>query len=140
MNHNFRRLTDLFNYIHIEASHIYHSQVGTEWCFNDYCNSFNRIYIVLDGGGLLYNENERTALVPSISTFAIVSSVPFALFEAVIIPLAPLRTTNPLSGHPHRAYIRPLSRPYPSCSTDPRLPKGHRQRHYHTARLHHRPT
>ena len=64
MNHNFRRLTDLFNYIHIKSSHIYHSKVGTEWCFNDYCNSFNRIYIVLDGGGLLYNEHERINMSP----------------------------------------------------------------------------
>ena len=64
MNHNFNQLTDLFNYINIKASHIYHAEVGTEWQFNDYCHNFNRVYIVLDGSGVLYNEQESITMAP----------------------------------------------------------------------------
>ena len=64
MNHNFRQLTYLFNYINIKASHIYHASVGTEWRFNDYCHNFNRVYIVLDGSGVLFNENENITMQP----------------------------------------------------------------------------
>ena len=64
MNHNFRQLTYLFNYINIKASHIYHASVGTEWRFNDYCHNFNRVYIVLDGSGVLFNENESITMQP----------------------------------------------------------------------------
>ena len=64
MNHNFKQLTNLFNYINIKASHIYHAKVGTEWRFNDYCHNFNRVYIVLDGSGVLFNETENITMTP----------------------------------------------------------------------------
>lgn len=64
MNHNFRQLTKLFNYVNIKASHIYHSSVGREWRFNDYCHNFNRVYIVLDGSGILFNEKENVTMTP----------------------------------------------------------------------------
>ena len=64
MNHNFKQLTNLFNYVNIKASHIYHARVGKEWRFNDYCHNFNRMYIVLDGSGILFNEEENITMSP----------------------------------------------------------------------------
>lgn len=64
LNHNFRQLTDLFNFIHIRATHIFHREVGTEWNFTDYCDNFNRVYIIKNGEGVLYNEKEHIVMKP----------------------------------------------------------------------------
>ena len=64
MNRNFKKLTNLFNYINIKASHIYHARVGTEWHFRDHCHNFNRIYVILDGSGVLSDDNENITMVP----------------------------------------------------------------------------
>lgn len=65
LNHNFRQLTDLFNYTNIKVTHIFHRMVDSEWRFRDYCHNFSRIYIVLDGGGLLFNDSEHIEMKPS---------------------------------------------------------------------------
>lgn len=65
LNHNFRQLTDLFNYTNIKATHIFHRSVDSEWCFNDYCHNFNRVYIVTNGEGLLFNDKEHIVMKPN---------------------------------------------------------------------------
>ena len=65
INHNFRHLTDLVNYTNINVSHIFHRSVDNEWCFNDYCHNFNRVYIVLDGGATLFNDTENVKMLPN---------------------------------------------------------------------------
>ncbi len=64
INHNFRHLTDLFNYTNIKVSHIFHRSVDNEWCFNNYCHNFNRIYIVIDGSAELFNDTENIKMLP----------------------------------------------------------------------------
>ena len=64
LNYNARHLTDLVNYINIHVTHIFHREVNDEWCFNDYCDNFNRIYIVKNGEGLLYNDTENIVMKP----------------------------------------------------------------------------
>lgn len=65
LNHNFRRLTDLFNYTNIKVSHIFHRSVDSEWRFNNYCHNFNRVYIVLDGSAALFNDEENITMLPN---------------------------------------------------------------------------
>ncbi|MBQ2670202.1 MAG: helix-turn-helix transcriptional regulator [Clostridia bacterium] len=64
LNRNFVLLTDLVNYINIRVSHIFHRELGTEWCFDNYCNNFNRIYIVTKGSGILFNDTEHIVMQP----------------------------------------------------------------------------
>lgn len=65
LNHNFRQLTDLFNYTNIKVSHIFHRSVDSEWQFNNYCHNFNRVYIVLDGEASLFNDTENIIMKPN---------------------------------------------------------------------------
>lgn len=65
LNHNFRLLTDLFNYTTVRVSHIFHRSVDREWQFNNYCHNFNRIYIVLDGSAKLFNDTENITMLPN---------------------------------------------------------------------------
>lgn len=65
LNHNFRQLTDLFNYTNIKVSHIFHRSVDNEWRFNNYCHNFNRVYIVLDGEASLFNDTENITMKPN---------------------------------------------------------------------------
>ncbi len=65
LNHNFKHLTDLFNYTNIKVSHIFHRSVDSEWCFNNYCHNFNRVYIILDGSAVLFNSTENITMLPN---------------------------------------------------------------------------
>lgn len=65
LNHNFRQLTDLFNYINIHATHIYHREVDSEWIFDNNCDNFNRVYIVKSGEGMLFNDKEHIVMKPN---------------------------------------------------------------------------
>ena len=62
LNHKFSILTDLFNYINIHITHLFHREVDSEWCFNDYCHNFNRVYIVTDGEASLFDKNGHTLM------------------------------------------------------------------------------
>lgn len=65
INRNFRHLTDLFNYTDIKVSHMFHRSVDSEWRFNNYCHNFNRVYIVLDGSAVLFNDEENITMLPN---------------------------------------------------------------------------
>lgn len=65
LNHNFRHLTDLFNYTNIKVSHIFHRGVDCEWHFNNYCHNFNRVYVVLDGSAVLFDDKENITMLPN---------------------------------------------------------------------------
>lgn len=65
MNYNFVHLTDLFNYMNLRVSHIFHRTLDKEWRFDHHCHNFNRLYFIIDGHGYLYNDTERVDLLPN---------------------------------------------------------------------------
>lgn len=64
INHNFIHLNDICNHLNIKISHIFHRSVNSSWHFDNHTHDYNRLYLVLDGHGYLYNEKEYVELVP----------------------------------------------------------------------------
>lgn len=63
-HHNFVHLNDICDQLSIKITHVFHCTLGTHWRYNDQCDSFNRLYFMLDGHGYLYNDKERVDLDP----------------------------------------------------------------------------
>ncbi len=62
LNRRFSNITDFGNFIKLDMLCAYHCEVGEEWHFDNHCHSYNRLYVVLDGNGYLYNEKEHVDL------------------------------------------------------------------------------
>lgn len=65
LNYNFKKTTELIKAVNLDVTHIYHCTVGREWKFDRHSADFNRMYFILDGKGLIYNENERVEFTPN---------------------------------------------------------------------------
>lgn len=64
MNHKFAYLIDFCNCLHLKITHIYHRTLDCQWHFDNQCHNFDSIFLILDGHGYLYNDNERVELEP----------------------------------------------------------------------------